>query len=175
MRGVIVWLTGLSGAGKSTLAARLAERLVARGLAVEVLDGDEMRKHLCKGLGYTREDRDTNVRRIGWVAHLLERNGVVAIVAAISPYRESRDWVRGLSAAFLEVHVSAPLAVCESRDPKGLYARARTGELPLFTGISDPYEAPEAPELVLETDRFDAEHCVDLLERALDSRRRSPS
>lgn len=167
MSGVIVWLTGLSGAGKSTIAAGLAERLVRRGRRVEILDGDDVRQHLSKGLGYTKQDRDTNVRRIGWVAHLLERNGVIAIVAAISPYRESRTWVRDLAREFFEVHVATPLWVCEERDPKGLYRRARAGELQQFTGVSDPYEPPLAPELVLPTHESGPEDCVELLEQAL--------
>lgn len=150
-RGATVWFTGLSGAGKSTLAEALAPRLRALGKRVEVLDGDVVRTHLCKGLGFSREDRDTNVRRIGFVAHLLARNGVFVVTAAISPYREARDWCRETIRDFVEVHVATPLEVCAARDVKGLYARALAGELKEFTGVSDPYEAPLAPELTLDT------------------------
>ncbi len=151
--GFTVWLTGLSGAGKTTIADGVADELRARGLAVEVLDGDVVRKSLSKGLGFSREDRDENIRRIGFVAGLLARNGVAVIVAAISPYRATRDEVRASVGDFVEVHVDAPLATCESRDTKGLYAKARAGELKGFTGIDDPYEAPLAPEVVCATDR----------------------
>jgi adenylyl-sulfate kinase len=146
-----LWFTGLSGAGKSTIAGIVAERLRARGRHVELLDGDEVREHLSKGLTFSKEDRDTNIRRIGFVAALLARNGVVAITAAISPYREVRDEVRGWIDNFVEIHVATPLEECESRDVKGLYAKARAGEIPEFTGVSDPYEAPPDPELRIET------------------------
>lgn len=149
--GFTVWLTGLSGAGKSTIAEGLAEELRRRGLPVEVLDGDVVRKSLSKGLGFSREDRDENIRRIGFVAGLLARNGVAVIVAAISPYRSTRDEVRASLGDFVEVHVDAPLEVCEKRDTKGLYAKARAGELKGFTGIDDPYEAPLSPEVVCRT------------------------
>jgi adenylyl-sulfate kinase len=141
----------LSGAGKSTIAARVAERLRARGRHVELLDGDEVREHLSKGLGFSKEDRDTNIRRIGFVASLLARNEVVAITAAISPYRSVRDEVRGWIEHFVEIHVATPLEECESRDVKGLYAKARAGEIPEFTGVSDPYEPPVNPEVRLDT------------------------
>lgn len=150
-RGVTIWFTGLSGAGKSTLAEALAPALLALGRRVELLDGDAVRTHLSKGLGFSREDRDTNVRRIGWVAQLLTRNGVFVITAAISPYREARDWCRESIRDFVEVHVSTPLEVCAQRDAKGLYARALAGEIPHFTGVSDPYEPPAHPELTLDT------------------------
>jgi adenylyl-sulfate kinase len=150
-RGVTVWFTGLSGAGKSTLAEALAPRLAALGRRVELLDGDAVRTHLSKGLGFSREDRDTNVRRIGWVAQLLTRNGVFVITAAISPYREARDWCRDAIRDFVEVHVSTSLEVCAARDVKGLYQRALAGEIPHFTGVNDPYEAPTAPALSLDT------------------------
>lgn len=153
--GFVVWFTGLSGAGKSTLARALAPALEAEW-PVEILDGDEVRAHLSRGLGFSREDRDTNVRRIGFVARLLARHGVVAVTAAISPYRAVRDEVRAAAAAdgvpFVEVHAAAPLAAVAARDPKGLYRRALAGELPHFTGVSDPYEPPEAPEVVARTD-----------------------
>jgi len=151
-KGCTLWFTGLSGAGKSTLAEFLAPVLRDLGKRVEVLDGDEVREFLSKGLGFSKEDRDTNVRRIGFVADMLARNGVVAITAAISPYRAIRDEIRGRSQApFVEVHVNAPLAVVEERDTKGLYKKARAGLIPQFTGVSDPYEAPTKPEVVCET------------------------
>lgn len=150
--GAVVWLTGLSGAGKSTVARALERDLRARGKRVEVLDGDEIRLHLSKGLGFSREDRDTNVLRIAYVANLLARNGVVAITAAISPYRETRAGARALCGArFIEVYASAPLETCEARDVKGLYKKARAGEIKQFTGVSDPYEVPESPELEIPT------------------------
>lgn len=150
-RGVTIWFTGLSGAGKSTLAEALAPRLAALGKRVELLDGDAVRTHLSKGLGFSREDRDTNVRRIGWVAQLLTRNGVFVITAAISPYREAREWCRESIRDFVEVHVSTPLEVCAQRDVKGLYQRALAGEIPHFTGVNDPYEVPTDPALSLDT------------------------
>jgi adenylylsulfate kinase len=150
--GFILWFTGLSGSGKSTLAQRIAPILKAKGVEVEVLDGDEVRENLSKGLGFSKEDRDTNVRRIGFVANLLARNGVCAITAAISPYRAIRDEIRAKSEApFIEIHVEAPLAVVESRDPKGLYKKARAGVIPQFTGVSDPYEAPTKAEITVHT------------------------
>ena len=150
-RGVTIWFTGLSGAGKSTLAEALAPRLAALGKRVELLDGDAVRTHLSKGLGFSREDRDTNVRRIGWVAQLLTRNGVFVITAAISPYREAREWCRETIRDFVEVYVSTPLEVCAERDVKGLYRRALAGEIPHFTGVNDPYEPPTHPALTLDT------------------------
>lgn len=160
-RGAILWFTGLSGAGKSTLAEAVAPALRARGRRVEVLDGDVVRMHLSKGLGFSREDRDTNIQRIGFVAHLLQRNGVFAITAAISPYRATRDWVRALAGDFVEIHVATPLSVCEARDVKGLYRKARAGEIKEFTGISDPYEPPLTPELTLPTQELTVAQCVD--------------
>jgi len=159
--GFTVWLTGLSGAGKSTIAQALASDLAARGRRVEVLDGDEVRRHLSQGLGYSKPDRDTNVRRIGYVANLLSRNGVAAIVAAIAPYREVRGEVRRAhEAPFVEVFLDCPLEELARRDAKGLYARALRGELPQFTGVSDPYEPPDHPEIEIRTDRVDVERSV---------------
>jgi adenylylsulfate kinase len=149
--GCCLWFTGLSGAGKSTIANIVVDDLRARGRKVELLDGDEVREHLSKGLGFSKADRDTNIRRIGWVASVLARNGVVSVTAAISPYRALRDEVRGWVENFVEVHVATPLEECETRDVKGLYAKARAGEIPEFTGVSDPYEAPLAPEITLDT------------------------
>ena len=151
-RGFTLWLTGLSGAGKSTLAAAVSKELRDRGIPVEVLDGDEVRQNLSKGLGFSREDRDTNIRRIGYVAKLLARNGVAVITAAISPYRAIRDEVREEIGAFVEVYVKASLDQCVRRDTKGLYRRALAGEIPQFTGVSDPYEEPLSPELVIDTE-----------------------
>jgi adenylylsulfate kinase len=168
-RGFTLWLTGLSGAGKSTLAGALAERLREDGAAVEVLDGDEVREHLSKGLTFSREDRDLNVRRIAYVAKLLCRNGVAVITAAISPYRELRDEARvKMDGRFIEAYVKASVEECERRDVKGLYAKARAGEIQEFTGVSDPYEAPENPELVIETEsqtpEESAQQILDYLE-----------
>jgi adenylyl-sulfate kinase len=149
--GCCLWFTGLSGAGKSTIANVVVAELQARGRKVELLDGDEIREHLSKGLGFGKADRDTNIRRIGWVASVLARNGVVSVTAAISPYRAVRDEVRRWIDNFVEIHVATSLEDCEARDVKGLYAKARAGEIPEFTGVSDPYEPPENPELRLET------------------------
>lgn len=151
-RGVTVWFTGLSGAGKTTISHALADKLIAQGCKLEILDGDIVRENLTKGLGFSKEDRNINVRRIGFVAHLLTRNGVIVFVSAISPYREIREEVKGLIGDFVEVFVNAPLNVCEDRDVKGLYKKARSGEIPEFTGVSDPYEAPENPTVECRTD-----------------------
>jgi adenylylsulfate kinase len=149
--GCCLWFTGLSGAGKSTIANIVVDELRARGRKVELLDGDEVREHLSKGLGFSKEDRDTNIRRIGWVAAVLARNGVVSVTAAISPYRAVREEVRAMVDNFVEIYVATSLEDCEARDVKGLYAKARAGEIPEFTGVSDPYEPPESPEIRLET------------------------
>jgi sulfate adenylyltransferase len=150
--GFVVWFTGLSGAGKSTVARALATLLLERGHRLELLDGDEVRTTLSKGLGFSREDRDANIARIGYVASRLAAHGVAVLVAAISPYREARDRVRATVDRFVEVHVATPLEACADRDVKGLYARALAGRIPQFTGVSDPYEPPLAPELVLHTE-----------------------
>ena len=147
-----MWFTGLSGAGKTTIAEIVEHELRARTRKIEVLDGDIVRTNLSKGLGFSREDRDTNVLRIGFVADLLTRNGVGVIVSAISPYKEARDQVRRRIVDFVEVFVDAPLEVCADRDVKGLYQKAFAGEITQFTGVSDPYEPPNAPDLVLKTD-----------------------
>ena len=147
------WLTGLSGAGKSTLAEAITPKLRAQGKRVEILDGDVVRTHLSKGLGFSREDRDTNIARIAFVAHLLARNGVVVLVAAISPFRETRDKARELIGDFVEIHVAPPLEECIKRDVKGLYKKAIAGEIPQFTGISDPYEEPLNPEIIVDTSK----------------------
>src|ERR1043165_1939536 len=156
-KGFTLWFTGLSGAGKTTLARLVETELRNRGHKVEVLDGDVVRTNLSKGLGFSKEDRDTNIRRIGFVCNLLTRNEVVAIAAAISPYRDIRDEVRRDIGAFVEVFVKCPINVLAERDGKVLYKKAIAGEIKHFTGIDDPYEAPEAPEVVVETDNETAE------------------
>lgn len=150
--GFTLWFTGLSGAGKTTLARLVETELSARGHKVEVLDGDIIRTNLSKGLGFSKEDRDTNIRRIGFVCNLLTRNDVVAIAAAISPYREVRDELRREIGAFVEVYVRCPIEVLAERDVKGLYKKALAGEIKNFTGVDDPYESPLAPEVTVETD-----------------------
>jgi len=158
--GVVVWFTGLSGAGKSTLAEALLPRLRAAGKKVELLDGDIVRTHLSKGLGFSREDRDLNVARIAFVAHLLARNGVVVLVAAISPYRVGRDHARETIGDFVEVHVAPPVEECIKRDVKGLYQKALAGEIPQFTGVNDPYEEPLSAELTLDTSKLSVDQAT---------------
>jgi len=169
--GATLWLTGLSGAGKSTVAQALAERLTGR---VELLDGDEVREFLSKGLGFSREDRDTNVLRIGWVAATLAKHGVLVLAAVISPYAQTRDAVRALhtkhAAGFLEVHVATPVEVCEQRDVKGLYARQRAGEMTGLTGVDSPYETPTSPDVVVPTHQQTLEESVEQLLGVLDAR-----
>jgi adenylyl-sulfate kinase len=171
--GAVVWFTGLSGAGKSTLATAVHARLSGR-VPLELLDGDEIREHLSKGLGFSREDRDTNVRRIAYVARLLAKHGVVVLAAVISPYAETRAEIRQRieadGAAFIEVFVNAELATVTARDVKGLYKRALAGELPNFTGVSDPYEPPGAPDVEVATDAAAIDACVDQVIAALASR-----
>jgi adenylyl-sulfate kinase len=150
--GCTVWFTGLSGAGKSTVSAIIEAELKQRNLRVEVLDGDVIRTNLSKGLGFSKEDRDTNIRRIGWVCEVLSRNGVVAVAAAISPYRDIRDEVRGKVGRFVEVYMECPVPVLADRDVKGLYKKALAGEIKNFTGVDDPYEPPLNPEVVCHTD-----------------------
>jgi adenylylsulfate kinase len=158
--GFVLWLTGLSGAGKSTIAAKLGPALAERGHRVELLDGDEVRTNLCQGLGFSRADRDTNIARIGYVAGKLAHHGVAVLVAAISPYREARDKVRAAVDTFVEVHVAAPVSTCAERDVKGLYAKALSGEIKNFTGVSDPYEPPLRPEIVLHTEAESVDESV---------------
>jgi len=177
-KGFTLWFTGLSGAGKTTLAGFVEQELRARGVSVEVLDGDEIRTNLSKGLGFSKEDRDTNIRRIGYVCRLLSRNGVAAISAAISPYREVRDEVRRLieadGATFIEVFVKCPIEVLAERDVKGLYKKALAGELKGFTGVSDPYEEPLAPEVLIESNRETVESSVTKIIRELEQRVQLP-
>ena len=160
-KGFTLWFTGLSGAGKSTISERVFERMRTAGAKVELLDGDVVRTHLSKGLGFSKEDRDINIRRIGFVCELLSRNGVVAIVAAISPYREVREEVRARIGNFVEVYVDCPVEVLADRDVKGLYKRALAGEIGSFTGVSDPYEPPLHPEIVVDSSRETVEESVE--------------
>jgi adenylyl-sulfate kinase len=171
-QGFTLWFTGLSGAGKTTIAELVAPELGRRGLLVEWLDGDVVRTHLTKGLGFSKEDRDTNIERIGWVASRLTRHGAAVIVSAISPYEETRQKARALveaQGAFVEVYVSTPVAECERRDVKGLYAKARAGEIPEFTGVSDPYEEPVAPELRIDTTEHEPEESAQLVLATLEA------
>ncbi len=159
--GCAVWFTGLSGSGKSTLSQLLASRLRSLGAKVEVLDGDVIRTQLCKGLGFSREDREENVYRIGFVCELLSRNGIIAIVAAISPYRGSRDKLRQRITNFFEIYMDCPVEVLIQRDVKGLYKKALSGEIGQFTGISDMYEPPLAPEMTIDSSSEMPEPCVE--------------
>ena len=159
-KGVTIWFTGLSGSGKSTLSEALTRHFLAQGRNVEVLDGDEVRTHLSKGLGFSREDRDTNIKRIAYVCKLLTRNGVLCISAAIAPYREARGWAREEIGNFVEIYVKCPLEVCRERDVKGLYKLVDEGKIQHFTGVDDPYEEPENPDLVVETHKQTIEESV---------------
>jgi len=166
-KGFTLWLTGMSGAGKSTISEELMERFRSCGAKVELLDGDVVRTNLSQGLGFSREDRDTNIRRIGFVSELLSRNGVVVVVAAISPYRETREEVKTRIGDFVEVFVECPVAVLAERDVKGLYKKALAGEVGNFTGISDPYEPPLNPDVIVRSDRETVEESVDKIWRKL--------
>ncbi|HTI41936.1 MAG TPA: adenylyl-sulfate kinase [Vicinamibacterales bacterium] len=169
-RGVCVWLTGLSGAGKSTIAGILARRLESRSRTVTLLDGDVVRTHLSKGLGFSKEDRDTNIRRIGFVASEIVRHDGVVICAVVSPYEATRNEVKQQVGpdSFVLVYVATPLEECERRDTKGLYAKARRGEVKGLTGIDDPYEPPSSPDIVLQTTNCDAQTCADDIWRLLE-------
>ncbi len=168
MKGFTLWFTGLSGSGKSTLAEKIKPILLERGRNVEILDGDIVRTNLSKGLGFSKEDRDTNIRRIGFVCHLLSRNGAVAITAAISPYREIRDECREMIGDFVEVYCKCPLEVLAERDVKGLYKKAMAGEIKNFTGVSDPYEEPEKAEVVIDSSTETIEQSADKIIRTLE-------
>jgi len=175
-QGFCLWFTGLSGSGKTTITTHLVKELRRRGSKLEVLDGDIVRENLSKGLGFSKEDRDTNIRRIAFVADLLSRNDVPVITAAISPYREIRDEARKkMGDQFIEIYAQAPLEVCEERDVKGLYAKARSGEIKEFTGISDPYEPPQNPELLIETDKQSPEESAQQILDYLEGRGLIPS
>jgi adenylylsulfate kinase len=169
--GFTLWFTGLSGSGKSTISDVIVTEFERRGVPVEVLDGDVVRENLSKGLGFSKEDRDTNIRRIAFVADLVSKHGTPVITAAISPYREIRDEARQLmDGRFVEAYVATSLEECERRDVKGLYAKARSGEIPEFTGVSDPYEPPENPELVVETEGRTPEESAQLILDFLEDR-----
>ena len=168
MKGFTLWFTGLSGSGKSTLAQECELALLERGMKVEVLDGDVVRQNLSTGLGFSKEDRDTNIRRIGFVCNLLTRNEVVAIAAAISPYEEIREEVRQLIGRFMMVYCDCPLEVLKERDPKGLYKKALAGEIKHFTGVDDPYEPPKKPEIVCQTDLESVEKSVENILKTLE-------
>lgn len=169
-RGFGVWLTGLPSSGKSTIAHALELRFRESGLRVEVLDGDEIREYLSPKLGFTREDRDTHVRRLGYVGKLLARNGIIVLVAAISPYRETRAYARNLIGSCVEVYVNCPVEVCIERDVKGLYKKALAGQISSFTGVSDPYEPPDQPELELRTDLLTIQECTATVLANLENR-----
>ena len=173
MTGFVVWFTGLSAAGKSTIAGLVAAELEQRGLVVDTLDGDVVRTHLSKGLGFSKDDRDTNIERIGWVASRLARAGAAVVVSAISPYDEARRRSRALverHGTFVLVHVATSLEECERRDPKGLYAKAHAGEIQEFTGVSDPYEAPHTPEIEVRTDTDSVDESVKQILSYLESK-----
>jgi adenylyl-sulfate kinase len=168
--GCTLWFTGMSGSGKSTLATLIAARLRARHARVEVIDGDIIRTQLCHGLGFSRDDRQENIRRIGFVCELLSRNGVIAIAAAISPYRACRDELRSRIANFIEIYMHCPVDVLVERDVKGLYKKAIAGEIPHFTGISDPYEPPVTPEVTVDSSKDSLEDSVASILRVLEAR-----
>ena len=168
--GFTIWFTGLSGSGKSTISQLLEKRLRAMDARVELLDGDVVRTHLCKGLGFSKEDRDENIRRIGFLCQLLSRNGVIAIAAAISPYRAVREEVRRRIPNFIEVYVECPIETLVERDVKGLYKKALAGEIKNFTGISDPYEPPAAPEVTVNSSRETPEQSLEKIWTLLENR-----
>lgn len=172
--GMVIWLTGLSGSGKSTIAGCLVDELRRRGHAVEHLDGDILRQ-MFPSTGFSRESRNEHVRRVGYIAALLAKHGVYTVVSLISPYRESRHFARSLAPAFMEVYVSTPLEVCERRDVKGLYAKARRGELSQFTGVDDPYEPPVNPEITIDTLACSAQEAAAAIARATETAGEKPS
>ena len=168
-RGCVIWFTGLSGSGKTTIAHMLEDKLMEAGVPIELLDGDVVRENLSKGLGFSEEDRNTNIRRIAFVAHLLQRNGTFVITAAISPYAKIREEARLMIKDFVEVYADAPLEVCEERDVKGLYAKARAGEIKGFTGIDDPYEPPSGPEVDCKTgEQTVEESCQQIIDKLVE-------
>lgn len=167
-KGFTLWFTGLSGSGKSTIAERVALKLERKGIPVEILDGDVVRTHLSKGLTFSREDRDENIKRVGFVCQLLSRHGVATIASVISPYREAREYNRQRIKNFVEVYTRCPVEVCEGRDLKGLYHKARSGEIKGFTGVDDPYEPPLNPEVTCKTDVESVEESVEKVLRKLE-------
>lgn len=167
-KGVTLWFTGLSGSGKTTIAVALEKRFKDEGFKVERLDGDELREYLCRDLGFSREDRDENIRRVSYLAKLLTRNDIITICCFVSPYRKARDEARKLIGNFIEIYVNTPLEVCEKRDVKGLYAKARNGDIKAFTGVSDPYEPPLNPEIELRTDQMTLDKCLNTIFSYLD-------
>ncbi len=173
--GFVLWMTGLSGAGKTTLALAIEKELRARGVRLERLDGDTVREGLTRDLGFSKEDRDKNIERVSFVAKLLSRNNVAVIASFISPYAAMREYVRNETTNFLEVFVDAPLEECERRDVKGWYAKARAGQVKNFTGIDDPYEAPENPEIHIRTDLYNVDECVAQVLEALEERQLIPA
>jgi len=168
-KGFTLWFTGLSGAGKTTLAKKVQKQILKRGRNVEMLDGDVVRTNLSKGLGFSKEDRDTNIRRIGFVAALLARNDAICIAAAISPYKAVRDEVRAMHENFVEVYTECSLDALEERDVKGLYKKARAGEIKGFTGVDDPYEAPENPEVLVNSETQDIDESTEIIMRYLEN------
>ncbi|GJM21033.1 MAG: adenylyl-sulfate kinase [Planctomycetota bacterium] len=169
-KGFTLWFTGLSGAGKTTLAKKVQKQILKRGRNVEMLDGDVVRTNLSKGLGFSKEDRDTNIRRIGFVSALLARNEAICIAAAISPYKAVRDEVRAMHENFVEVYTECSLDALEERDVKGLYKKARAGEIKGFTGVDDPYEAPENPEVLVNSETQDIDESTDIIMRYLETK-----
>jgi adenylylsulfate kinase len=174
-KGLTVWFTGLSGAGKTTISQCVGRELIDRGYKVEYLDGDVIRQTLTKGLGFSKADRDENIRRIGFVAHLLTRNDVIVLVAVISPYEAIRQEVRSQICAFMEVYVNAPVAICQQRDVKGMYKQALAGEITNFTGVDDPYEPPLQPEVICHTDRESIEASATKVLESIFARLSKPS
>jgi adenylylsulfate kinase len=168
--GSVLWFVGLSGAGKTTTAQNVASKLRMQGRRVELLDGDELRTTICKGLGFSREDRLENIKRIAYVAGLLARNGVIVLVSAITPYREMRAYARGEIPGFVEIYVKCSLAECERRDVKGLYAKARRGEIAYFTGITDPFAEPASPDITIDTSADSLERNSAIILAWLDKR-----
>jgi len=166
--GAVIWFTGLSGSGKTTLAKALAQRLIERGHQVELIDGDEVRQFFPR-LGYSREERNHHVQRIAHMAQVLEKHRIISIVALISPFEEGRAFARKIIKNFIEVYVSTPLEICEQRDPKGMYKKARQGEIKHFTGVDDPYEIPQAPELILDTSRLSVDQALNEIEKKVNA------
>ena len=167
-KGVVIWLTGLPGAGKTTIGKMLYDKIRSLGFNAELLDGDELRKNISSELGFSRNDRETHAKRVAFLSHLLSRNGVITIVALISPFRSSRSYARDLNTNFLEVYVKCPIEICQKRDPKGLYSNAAAGKISNMTGVQDPYEEPLNPELVIDTEHDTPTECAGKIMRRLE-------